>query len=433
MKKRFLFLIILCLSLTSLVACKKSDEDTSVEEQVETSDVSTDVAADDSSDEDEELLVNQYISNIGDLEDSYSGYVGVGTMMLDGTQTYGSIKDIIPTNYKLIYAKIDDTNTGFINDDNMVPKQGYFDIAYAPEGVSDASDPRVIIFTFETPYDAEKNSQHRNLNNSPLVDYKLSQVKFCPHKSNGKETGVGLTLPGFKAPVNTKDDLMSALGSDTCISQASNSVTFNKPNTTYKEIVGEFISIDVDGETKDYLQVVTLSYNVNFNEDLTNVNGDNIELGSLQSIYDSMEYGQYYAVIRDTDGNPMYLFVAEPENVNTDDMTAYVANMYGVINNEPMSFATVSSSADDNYPIKISSDGYIYCASKDMALKIGIDTDNGALSVEKQCYRDYDENGNPLYYVVDATGATTQVTTSASLDSLINDYRNAIIINFDLK
>ena len=101
----------------------------------------------------EEKTPNKFIQNIAELPDAWSGTIAVGTLILDNNKNFSDILNIMPNTYTMAYSNIDGVATTVVNDMTLVPKSGTFEVAFAPNGCTNASDPRLIKFVFGVPYD----------------------------------------------------------------------------------------------------------------------------------------------------------------------------------------------------------------------------------------------------------------------------------------
>ncbi len=427
MKKKYMLFLTGCILALTLSACGKQAEAPAEEAAVEES---VEAPSEDTSEEAPVVgeALNQYLSNVGDMSDAWGGTLGVATMTIDNTYTFAQVNGAPPSGYSLAYFKIGDETSSTVGDLTRIPNEGVFTVAYLPENITNTSDERLIEMKFGVPYDVSKNPRQNNLDQVPLGEFKIQEVTFNVHKSNGEETGVGLSVPGFTNSVLTKDDMLTAFGSDNMLSDASSSIEFAKAGSVYTNtITGNFIE-------NGLLTKVNFVYDVNYGIDVTMLGDAAANLGNFQNFVEGLDPGTYYAVYREGGKTAKYVFIAAPDSLDANGH-CYSASVYGIwggVIHDYTNGGFVNSSQIDEMPIKVSSIGNIMCASATQIVNIYVDNNDGAVSVASSGSYSADENGNPIYEI-NMAGNVSSEADSTNFDAMVQEYEQANSLTFVMK
>lgn len=408
-KKSFLVLMMTLVVSASLVTgCSKKDA-----ADVEGTEISTETATSDIVPEQQGQLLpsgleNTYLDYVGSLVDPWSGVVGIGSLYVEPSNTYADVLSMMASGYNEIYAMVDGVQSVGIDDSSMSTQSGRIEVAFAPDGITNVQDTRVIRFLFSVAGGVPDGV--------PVSEYKLDTVMFNVHDNAGNETGVGLTVPEYQDTVLTRADLKSAFGEGFVIGEISSSIEFNNQDSPLFGISAEYDSSD---------RIVRVMFEFDVDYDESGSAGDAADYGVFSDFYDaSVNPGSYFGVYP-VDGNAMYAFVSE-DGSGIADSKAYSVNVWGIHEGEFYNYGTVGSSMENQTPLRISTDGqYLYCADVGVFVKIWIDSENGQLVAQKQVVASQDDAGNAVYDVYDNGEFTGTVTESADWDAISDEYAAA--------
>ena len=441
MKRKVIAIILLTLSMLTFASCgKKEDaaEDTQADAIADAMSTFGDPEGQATPEEEpqEQVTPNHFIQNVAELADPWSGTIAIGDLVLDGKKTFDDIQRIMPSTYSLAYVKVErgdgapaEATTAIGDPTTIVPKSGEFEAAYAPTGITNASDARMIKFVFGVPYDTAGNPRHLNKGKWSIDKFKVQEIKFMVHRTDGSETGVGFTVPGFNACVSTKEDMTKAFGTETKIAEASNNIKFYKEGTPFNDIRGSF----VEGDETGNLTEVSVMYDVNFGEDLTLIGVTGSNLGNFGSFVENVPAGNYYGFYRDDMQKPIYAFEAEPDAVDQTNLVAYSVAVTGLRGGVYYSYDYVNSSQVDNMPVKMPDAEHLFVASADQVIKIKINVEDGVLEVESMASRLYSEEDGSTYYEITNGDETVTGEESTEFDAMMSEYEAAAPISVELK
>lgn len=363
---------------------------------------------------------NQWLEYVGSLTDPWSGVVGIGSLYVEPSSTYADVRSMMATGYDEIYALVDSVQSVGIDDINMVPQGGRIEVAFAPKGVTNVQDTRVIRFLFS----AQGGTPEVNPSGIPVSAYKLDTVMFNVHDNVGNETGVGLTVPEYKETVLTRADLKSAFGEQFVIGEISSSIEFNNQDSPMFGISAEYDSQD---------RIVRVMFEFDVNHGGSGQASVQQDYGLFSEFYEAnVNPGSYFGVYP-SDGNAMYAFLSQ-DGSGVFNGKVYFVNVIGVRDDGFYDYGTVSSSVDNQTPVRISPDGNcLYCADANVFIKVAIDSENGQLFAQKQVVMNQDDSGNVSYDVYDNGELTGTVTESTEWDALAGEYDAAQDIVVSIK
>ena len=433
MKKKFLYVLLAVSCVSLFTGCKKQGDGAEGEQTGEqVGEVADAVDGMSETGEAQEGVVqsegrtNAYISTIGEMEDPYCGTIGVEQFRVDRGDTYENILNS-GMSYKLIYSRVDGVDSGDLDNLYTVPHNGTFSVAFAPDGITNVTDPSVIEFTFGVPYDMEKNDEHYNVENTPLAEFILQNVTFRVHDVADNQTGNGLSIPGYPSAVLTKDDIIIALGGENkeyVVGEFSSSVSFHKSGTCINEVTAEF-------NESGNLGKVSITYDVNF-DTAVGSSAAGYDISKFQEYLNSSVSASDYVGYSGLNGIADVLYVSKETDYNANTGDVLSVGIFSTFDDsgEIYRYGDLSF-GDELMSVHVDSEGYLYCLAGGRIAQVSLDRANLGITLERQATKLDMDDGSVSYLIWQAGDDEESETEDSGLyDSLYDAYNSATPVFF---